>query len=971
VIAAILAIVAFVAQQRAEDASVKAEAASAAAQANEQVAEQQRSLAEQQRSFAEEQAAISRIRELASQARVALDEDPELAILLAVEAVSVDLDGAPLREAVEALHVAVSESRARFTVPGHLRAAIDGPGDRLLVPNRGEDLSLLDTATGEVLFTSPVPAALGDEDFFGEISMAVSFDGSKLATGRSDGTIALWSAESGLELATTNDVQRIWTDAATGAFTLAYGDAMTDSLAAAATAAEIEEAIEALAGIEDVAVAGLGTADDPWQVNFTATSSPYVTRLVADSSELGSAPGTVGVEEFEGYVEVSVIADTGSFVLSLGGVVSDPVAADSTPEQIEAALESLPEMPDVVVFGEAGYWEVARADESEQGLPSFAAGSVDLTKPGEMVVVGRGHDHPDESGWGVDGIDLVEFSDDGLLLASRGWDETVRIWDATTLELQTTIDVPVLPRSAVGLALSPDGALVAAPSGDATRIWNTNTGELLHELYSESSSNALDVDFFPDGTRVAVGYMDAESALGIWDLETQTEYSVSGPGLAWVRTADVSADGSLIAAGDDGGVIHVVEPMESGGRYLYSLEGHRNRIMDLAFADTGSMLLSVSDQNARLWDLGLSGTSEWMTLESSAWGLPSVAYSPDGSLLARGPVTEGVAVANASTGEDTAFLGAASGEVADLAFSPDGRLLVAGTASDLGAVLVWDTATWELAATLAGPEASAAGSLSVAPGGLASSVDFNPDGSLLAATVEGRVGVWDTGTWGELYTLAVPDPSQGEYRELAFRPSGEELAARGTVLIDGDTPDDPEDDYWGDAVAIFDIDGNYLRTCCEHFWLFWAASVAYSPDGTQLVTAGVDYDTGEGTVIVWDATTGEQLSVLKGHPDVAWDAVFSPDGSLIASGSGPDLRVWDAATGSEMLKLIHGDGVVFEVNFSPDGSRLASIADTVGTVRVWALDLEDLIQIAEDRLTRTFTAAECEIYDIDPCPALE
>ena len=85
----------------------------------------------------------------------------------------------------------------------------------------------------------------------------------------------------------------------------------------------------------------------------------------------------------------------------------------------------------------------------------------------------------------------------------------------------------------------------------------------------------------------------------------------------------------------------------------------------------------------------------------------------------------------------------------------------------------------------------------------------------------------------------------------------------------------------------------------------------------------------------------------------------------------PTCESRDAASGEELLELIHGAGVIYEVDFSPDGSRLVSTADTNGLTRVWALDLDDLIQIAESRLTRGFTEAECEIYEIKPCPTEE
>jgi WD40 repeat protein len=79
-------------------------------------------------------------------------------------------------------------------------------------------------------------------------------------------------------------------------------------------------------------------------------------------------------------------------------------------------------------------------------------------------------------------------------------------------------------------------------------------------------------------------------------------------------------------------------------------------------------------------------------------------------------------------------------------------------------------------------------------------------------------------------------------------------------------------------------------------------------------------------------------------------------------------RLWDAATGVEQLTLTGYTGQVSGLAFSPDGTRLAT-GDTDGIVRVDALRVEDLIKIAQSRVTRALTTEECQKYlHVEQCP---
>jgi len=144
---------------------------------------------------------------------------------------------------------------------------------------------------------------------------------------------------------------------------------------------------------------------------------------------------------------------------------------------------------------------------------------------------------------------------------------------------------------------------------------------------------------------------------------------------------------------------------------------------------------------------------------------------------------------------------------------------------------------------------------------------------------------------------------------------------------------------WDGTVRLWDAStGQLLKTFIGHEG--GVGSLCYSPDGGTLASG----ESLDGTVRLWDASTGQLLKTLKEHTEPVNSVCYSPDGGTLASGSWDGtVRLWDASTGQRLKTLKRDTEFVESVCYSPDGGTLAS-GSWDGTVRLWDASTGQLLK---------------------------
>lgn len=322
-----------------------------------------------------------------------------------------------------------------------------------------------------------------------------------------------------------------------------------------------------------------------------------------------------------------------------------------------------------------------------------------------------------------------------------------------------------------------------------------------------------------------------------------------------INSIAFSPDGKLLAScGGDTTVRIWAVPT---GRQIHRLKGHTKSVRSVAFSPDGRTVASAGEDGViLLWDLR---SGKQFLASRKLWAnILCVRFSPDGATIAVATEYDGVYFWRPSAGAEMRKLKIDGLHPRAIAFSPDGNhLAVVGSPSGatpfillfevpgLRRVAQWNSAVFsELLA-----------------------VDFSPDGTKLAAAFGGRLfGLWDVAAQEQIATPVLKGPRHN-IRCIAFSPDGRTVA----VPVPADK-----------KLVLYELAAR--KNKCE-MRTGDISSLAFSPDGTILATAG-------NTVRLWSTRDGTELLPREWLVPVL-SATFSCDGKTLNSGS----AVYETETG--------------------------------------------------------------------------
>ena len=359
------------------------------------------------------------------------------------------------------------------------------------------------------------------------------------------------------------------------------------------------------------------------------------------------------------------------------------------------------------------------------------------------------------------------------------------------------------------------------------------------------------------------------------------------------RTVAFSADGKQLAVASGIG-IWIYDAATAREVDLLN-GGQPTLVRSVAYSPDGTLIAAgTRDGTVQLWEVNRGRLLAPLRLPSSWREVDALAFSPDGRIVASGSHDE-IQLWDVENQRHLKTLKGHKGRIFSLAFSLDGKTLASGAEDHT--VILWETATGNNIATFQHSSE-------------VFSVAISPNGESLAAVAGNSVNVWNVSTKKKVATL-----------KDSKRVSVAIYSLDGTTLVSGENG----------RATLWDVRTRKKVATFKHKG--WIGSIAYSPDGSMLATAAVGRFGGSyGTVKLWEVSTGASAASIQGHANVNSAVAISPDGSTLAMGHWKGtIKLWEARTGQHISSLPNESA--YALAYSPDGNTLA-LGKHEGTVKL-------------------------------------
>ena len=489
------------------------------------------------------------------------------------------------------------------------------------------------------------------------------------------------------------------------------------------------------------------------------------------------------------------------------------------------------------------------------------------------------------------------------------------------------------------ISFSPDGKTLAIGATDNTiRLWDVNSGKELKKLEGHTDGIAS-ISFSADGKMLASGSLD--KTIFLWNLDSGKEIGrVHEARSVW--SVSFSPDGKILASGLTKNTIHLwdVSSLENieklQGTILVSdssvaerqrKEGFDEQYMEhiigsIAFSPNGELLAAGSlDEAIYLCDV--SSGKEISRLEGQTGAIFSVAFSPNGMILATGSGDKTIRLWDVRSRTAFGRLEGHSDQVLSVSFSPDGSTLASGSFDKT--IRLWDVRSRKLIAKIEGHASPV------------NSVSFSPDGKMLASgSGDGIVNLWNMNSRREVKKLI----GHGDgVKGIFFSPDGKTLVSEAGVEI-----------------FVWEVDsGKVLNKMI-------GSDIALSPDGKTL--AYYTYKDSDSSYFLENLGSGGPIRKLDtlGKP-IYTRAYFSPDGRTLAAYVGDNINLWDVSTAKTLHNFEDTSGLNPALSFSPDGKILAS--RSLNFIRLWDVITGKEIKASLQRDTSLIPLGNCLSFSPD------